>query len=159
VSRPRYEVTARRDGRWWFVRVPEVPGAVTQARRLDQVEAMAREVVSLLLEVAPDSFDLDVRAAIPDEVRAELARARDLQRQAERTQAEAATLVRDAARKLREQGLTVADVGAVLGVSFQRASQLLEQRASRPALRTRRGGGRGGRGPAGWGRPGRPGWR
>jgi predicted RNase H-like HicB family nuclease len=116
VSRQKYTVTAQRDGRWWFVRVPEVAGAVTQARRLDQVEAMAREVVSLLLEVAPDSFDLDVRAAIPDEVRAELARARDLQRQA--------------ARKLREQGLTVADVGAVLGVSFQRASQLPEQRAS-----------------------------
>jgi predicted RNase H-like HicB family nuclease len=130
VSRPRYEVTAQRDGRWWFVRVPEVPGAITQARRLEQVEAMAREVVSLLLDVAPDSFDLDVRPAIPNEVRAELARARDLQRQAERTQAEAATLVRDAARKLREQGLSVADVGAVLGVSFQRASQLLDRRAS-----------------------------
>lgn len=130
MNRPKYKVTAQRDGRWWFVRVPEVPGAVTQARRLDQVEAMAREVVSLLLEVPPDSFDLDVQAAIPDEVRAELAHARDLQRQAERTQAEAATLVRDAARKLREQGLSVADIGAVLGVSFQRASQLLDQRAS-----------------------------
>jgi predicted RNase H-like HicB family nuclease len=130
VSRPTYEVTAQRDGRWWLVRVPEIRGAITQARRLEQVEAMAREVVSLLLEVAPDSFDLDVRPAIPDEVRAELARARDLQRQAERTQAEAATRGRDAARKLREQGLTVADVGAVLGVSFQRASQLLDQRAS-----------------------------
>jgi hypothetical protein len=87
-------------------------------------------VVSLLLELAPDSFDLDVQAAIPEEVRAELTRARDLQRQAERSQAEAASLVRDAARKLRAQGLTVADVGAVLGVSFQRASQLLDQRAS-----------------------------
>jgi hypothetical protein len=95
-----------------------------------QVEAMAREAVSLLLEVAPDSFDLDVRPAIPEEVRAELTRARDLQRQAERSQAEAASLVRDAARKLRAQGLTVADVGAVLGVSFQRASQLLDQRVS-----------------------------
>jgi predicted RNase H-like HicB family nuclease len=130
VSRPTYTATAQRDGRWWFVRVPEIPGAVTQARRLDQVDAMAREVVSLLLEAAPDSFDLDVRPAIPEEVRAELTRARDLQRQAERSQAEAASLVRDAARKLRAQGLTVADVGAVLGVSFQRASQLLDQRAS-----------------------------
>ena len=130
MSRPTYEVTAQRDGRWWLVRVPEIQGAITQARRLEQVETMAREVVSLLLEVAPDSFDLDVRPAIPDEVRAELTRARDLQRQAERTQAEAATLVRDAARKLREQGLSVADVGTVLGVSFQRASQLLDQRAS-----------------------------
>jgi hypothetical protein len=112
------------------VRVPEVPGAITQARRLEQIEATAREVVSLLLDIPPDSFDLDVRPAIPDEVRAELARARELQRQAERTQAEAAALVRDAARKLREQGLSVADVGAVLGVSFQRASQLLDRRAS-----------------------------
>jgi hypothetical protein len=58
-------------------------------------------------------------------VRAELARARDLQRAAARTQTEAAALVRDVAHKLRAQGMTVADVGAVLGVSFQRASQLL----------------------------------
>jgi predicted RNase H-like HicB family nuclease len=130
VSRPTYTAAARRDGRWWFVRVLQVPGAVTQARRLDQVEAMAREVVSLLLEVDPNDFDLDVQAAIPDELRAELSRARELQRQAERAQAEAATLVREVARKLREQGLTMADVGAVLGVSFQRASQLLDRRAS-----------------------------
>jgi predicted RNase H-like HicB family nuclease len=130
VSRPSYTVTARRDGRWWFVRVPQVPGAMTQARRLDQVEGMAREVVSLLLEVEPDAFDLDVQVAIPEELRTELAHARDLQRQAERAQAEAATLVREVARKLRDQGLTMADVGAVLGVSFQRASQLLERRAS-----------------------------
>lgn len=130
MSRPTYEVTAQRDGRWWLVGVPAIQGAITQARRLEQVETMAREVVSLLLEVASDSFDLDVRPAIPDKVRAELARARDLQRQAERTQAEAATLVRAAARELREQGLSVADVGTVLGVSFQRASQLLDQRAS-----------------------------
>jgi predicted RNase H-like HicB family nuclease len=61
VSRPVYTVTAQRDGRWWFVRVPEVPGAVTPARRLDQVKAMAREVVSLLLEVAPDSFDCEAQ--------------------------------------------------------------------------------------------------
>jgi predicted RNase H-like HicB family nuclease len=129
VSRPTYTVSAQRDGRWWFVRVPEVPGAITQARQLGQVEAMAREVVSLLLEVAPDSFDLDVHPVIPEEVRAELARARDLQRTAVRSQSEAAVLVRDAARKLRAQGFTVADVGAVLGVSFQRASQLLARRA------------------------------
>jgi hypothetical protein len=130
VARPAYTVTAKRDGRWWFVRVHEIPGAITQARRLDQVDAMARDVVSLLLDVKPDSFDLEVRAALPEDVQTELARARDLQQQAERTQAEAATLVRDVARRLRGQGLTVADVGAVLGVSFQRASQLLEQRAS-----------------------------
>jgi predicted RNase H-like HicB family nuclease len=129
VNRSTYTVSAQRDGRWWFVRVAEVPGAITQARRLDQVEAMAREVVSLLLEVAPDSFDLTVQPVVPDEVRAELARARELQRTAARTQTEAAALVRDVARRLRAQGMTVADVCAVLGVSIQRASQLLDRDA------------------------------
>jgi predicted RNase H-like HicB family nuclease len=130
ATRPIYKVTVERDRRWWFVRVTEVPGAITQARRLEQVEGIAREVVSLLLEVAPDWFDLDIQAAIPDEVRTQLLRARDLQQQERHTQAEAATVMRDAARRLRAQGLTVADVGAVLGVSFQRAAQLLERRAS-----------------------------
>jgi hypothetical protein len=39
----------------------------------------------------------------------------------------AAQLVRHAARRLREQGLPLQDVGKVLGVSFQRAKQLIDE--------------------------------
>ena len=61
-------VTAERDGRWWLVRVPEVPAAFTQARRPDQVEAMAREVIALLLDVPEDAFDLRLEPVVPAEI-------------------------------------------------------------------------------------------
>jgi hypothetical protein len=44
-----------------------------------------------------------------------------------RAQAEAAQLSRHAAALLRGQGLTLRDVGRVLGVSFQRAKQLADE--------------------------------
>jgi hypothetical protein len=40
-----YRGTAERDGPVWLVRVPDV-ARVTQAKRLDHVEAMACELVS-----------------------------------------------------------------------------------------------------------------
>jgi hypothetical protein len=41
----------------------EIPtlDVVTQARRPEEVEPMARDAVALLLEVPEDSFDLDIR--------------------------------------------------------------------------------------------------
>jgi hypothetical protein len=64
VERPRYTADAVRDGDWWAVHVREVPRARTQARRLHRGGAMARDVVSLLLDVPSDSFDLDVQAQV-----------------------------------------------------------------------------------------------
>lgn len=51
---------AQRDGSWWAITVPELDGVFSQARRLDRVEYMARDVISLMLEVPADSFDVDV---------------------------------------------------------------------------------------------------
>ena len=45
-----YEVTVSRDERWWMVAVPEL-GGVTQARRLDEVERMAREYIAVSTDV------------------------------------------------------------------------------------------------------------
>lgn len=65
MMRQHYRVRAERSGRWWAIEVPGVPNAVSQARRIDQLEDMAREVVALLLEVDPDSFDLDIELVSP----------------------------------------------------------------------------------------------
>ncbi|MFK3835794.1 hypothetical protein [Microbacterium sp. NPDC087868] len=54
-----YEAKARRDGNLWFVEIPEV-GLFTQARTVDEIEVMARDVIAISLEVPADSFDLDV---------------------------------------------------------------------------------------------------
>lgn len=58
--RQRYNALCTREGNWWAIDVPGVPGVHTQAKRLDQAEAMARYAVALMLEVPPDSFDVEV---------------------------------------------------------------------------------------------------
>ena len=46
-----YRVRAVRSGGWWAITVPELPGVFSQARRFDQVEAMAREAIALMLDI------------------------------------------------------------------------------------------------------------
>jgi hypothetical protein len=121
-----YLAEVDRDGTVWRVRVPEVR-RTTQARNLREVEPMARDLIAIMEDVRPDSFNVKVRVNLPAEVRAELERSADLREQAARNQAEAAALARRAARHLRDQGLPLRDVGQVLGVSFQRAKQLIDE--------------------------------
>ena len=54
-----YHANVERDGRFWLIRVPEI-GRPTQARHLREVEEMARDLIAVLRDVAPDSFDLVV---------------------------------------------------------------------------------------------------
>ncbi|WP_204282714.1 hypothetical protein [Goekera deserti] len=49
-------------GDWWAVSVPEVDGAFTQAKRLDQVPAMVADAVALLAGVPADQVHVIVEA-------------------------------------------------------------------------------------------------
>lgn len=123
-----YGVLAERDeAGWWAVRVPELPGVLTQARRLDQVEELAREAIDLAISVghAPKrKYAVQVEACVPG-LDDDLAVVRAVRADAERAQAEAAERTRVIARQLADRGLTVRDIGAALGVSYQRAAQLV----------------------------------
>lgn len=124
-----YRVTAElgRSGSWWVLSVPEVPGAHSQAPRLSRAEALARELISLMVDTPPDSFTLHVDVLLPDDVSRDLERSAKLRGEAARSQAQAAQLARHAARTLRDRGLPLRDVGQALGVSFQRAKQLVDE--------------------------------
>jgi predicted RNase H-like HicB family nuclease len=50
-----YEAKARRDGNFWFVEIPELD-LFTQARTIDEIEVMARDVIAISLEVPAESF-------------------------------------------------------------------------------------------------------
>jgi hypothetical protein len=121
-----YHAEVDRDGTVWRIRVPEV-ARTTQARTLREVEAMARDLIAIMDDIAADSLDLEVTLTLPAEVRAELDQSAELREQAARSQAQAAQLVRRAARRLRDQGLPLQDVGKALGVSLQRAKQLIDE--------------------------------
>ncbi len=46
-----YRVEAVRSGDWWSITVPELSGVFSQAKRLDQVEASAREAIAMMLDI------------------------------------------------------------------------------------------------------------
>lgn len=115
-----YTAVCTRSGDWWAISVPELKGVHTQARRLEQVEAMARDAIALMLDTEPDSFAVTIEPEVPAEV-AEAVTARDAAKAAEE-KAELAT--RRAAGVLLAKGFTVRDVGRMLGLSPQRISQI-----------------------------------
>jgi len=129
----RVEVERGRTGRWWLIDVPGVPAAHSQARRLDQAEDVARDLIALLTDADPGSFDVDIAVQLPAEVRADLDRAEELRQEAARSQHEAAALARSAARRLHDDGLPLRDIGKLLQVSHQRAHQLVDEARERLA--------------------------
>ena len=122
-----YTARAERDeGGWWVVTVPELDGVFTQSRRLDRVEDLARDAISLWLEVPPTSFNVELKATVP-KLDEQISRVDHLRREAERLREEATATSRELARELSVRGLTVRDIGQVLGISYQRAAQLLDE--------------------------------
>lgn len=98
---------------------------MTQARNLREVPEMIRDLVATVLDVAPDSFGVQWSISLPDFVREHLERAEALRKESKRAQSESAKELRLAAKTLREQNLPLRDIGQVLGVSYQRAHQLV----------------------------------
>ena len=119
-----YQVVASPDGAYWHVEVPAL-SRVTQAKSAAGVAAMARDLIEIM--TGETKAELVVDYQIPSSVRRHLDNveaARTAEVQARR---EAAAELRAAARELRDsQHLTLKDIGAVLGVSYQRAHQLIE---------------------------------
>lgn len=118
-----YHVTAEIDGRFWLVRVLELDRA-TQARSARQVVAMAKDLIQLM--TGEESPDVELTYLLPDAVQAHLSRAETLRADEARARADAAYEIRQAAKTLHETGVPLRDVGTVLGVSHQRAHQLVK---------------------------------
>lgn len=53
-----YNVTAQRDGKWWYIHVPELDVS-TQTRKVATVDAMAKDVIGLVLDVAPETIKVE----------------------------------------------------------------------------------------------------
>ncbi|MDR3069634.1 MAG: XRE family transcriptional regulator [Propionibacteriaceae bacterium] len=114
-----------RSGNWWAIEVPEIPGLFTQTRRLDQVEAMVLDAVSMLDEQPEEGFSVTVVPELPGEIEAFIQDLKEAHSRLLKAEKETARINRAAAKKLSDEGLPLRDVGAILGVSHQRASQLV----------------------------------
>ena len=121
-----YEVSAQRDGHRWFLRVVALPGVFSQVRRLDQAEAMARDAIAAFLDTPVSSFDVVVAVSLPADLQRDVASVQDLRTDLDRTEREYAECTRRLATRLvQREGMTVREAGRILGLSYQRVSQLV----------------------------------
>jgi hypothetical protein len=121
-----YRVEVTREGKWWMVSIPELDG-LTQARRLEDASAMARDYIAVALDIPTSDVELNVAVIDVDGVNVADAIAR---LEAEKLEAEAARErvaedTRRLAQTLASSKVPVRDIGAILGVSHQRAHQLV----------------------------------
>ena len=123
-----YEIRVYRDGKWWMIEIPGIDG-LTQARRLSEVEDMARSYIAVDQDVVPSEIELrnphvivsgeDLGAAMRDIF--------EFRRAARVAEEKAAALMVETARRLATQQVPLRDIGEVLGVSHQRVHQLVQE--------------------------------
>jgi predicted RNase H-like HicB family nuclease len=119
----KYTAQAERDGKFWFIRVPEI-GYATQARTVDEIEVMARDLIATMKEVPADSFELDVSINLPSSVATKLQTAASLHDEIAEAAKQEREAYQAAAKELAEL-MPLREVGKLLHVSHQRVHQLV----------------------------------
>jgi predicted RNase H-like HicB family nuclease len=128
TERRTYTVITGREKNWWWIEIPDVKSGFSQAKLYRQVEAMAREVISLLLDVPEDSFDVSVQIKGEE---ADLVRRVEVLEAAMRDAQAAVTAQKKAAvRQMRKKGIPVRDVAELLHVSTGQVADLSKENAA-----------------------------
>ena len=131
MARLSVEVAARRWEHGWELHVSDERGplVVLPTRRLSAAERTVRDFVVEHNGVSPRSVKVRITVTLDNGLDSgldeEIAAVRAAVDHAERAQREAAARSRALALRLREAGLTGADIAVVLRVSPQRVSQLM----------------------------------
>lgn len=124
-----YDIRVYRDGKWWMVEIPAIDG-LTQARRLSEAQAMARDYIVVDQDLAPSSFRLgSIEIVVAGrEVGTTMREISELRAAAREAEERATTLMRATARSLAEADVPLRDIGTMLSVTHQRVHQLLRGR-------------------------------
>jgi hypothetical protein len=122
-----YKIEVERDGRWWTIRIPDV-GGLTQARRLGEVDFMARDYLALATHTPIERIVVHVVSIdIPDwgDINSKARQLVEERKSATEKLAEAQESVGQYARDLVALKVPIRDVAELLELSFQRVSQLV----------------------------------
>lgn len=123
----KYTVKVTREGKWWVGDIDGVLGGATEATRLADLEAEVRDLLAGLLDKEDDDFELtwDMSAVLGPEGQAMwenyTAERAELTARRARFEADRAATV----RLLHDAGVSVRDSAALVDLSYQRVSQLL----------------------------------
>ena len=108
-----FTALCERAGRWWTIQIPQLEGLTAQARSLDQVEMMARQVIARHLDIPPESITVDVITDAPQPV----ANALQARHAAHLAMEAAAFATRAALEALAAEGVTFHDAATLLGLT------------------------------------------
>jgi len=107
-----------------MISVPEIDG-LTQARRLSEVELMARELIAVTLDLRLSEVAVDVTLDIDDiDVESTIKAIRKEKEDAALLEEDAAAKTKTLVKELVAHNVPLRDIGAMLGLSFQRVHQL-----------------------------------
>ncbi len=109
-----------------MIAVPELD-ALTQSRCIDDVSTMARELIALETGVALDQVDIEQRIELAsgEDLGARVRAIKKQRTQLSEDEARVKAQTERFAKDLADAHISVRDIGSLLGVSFQRASQLV----------------------------------
>lgn len=120
----RITANATQSEGWWAIEVPEL-GFTTQAKRLTEIEEMARALTVDVLELEASDIEVTLNVVLPDEAAEAVNEARELMREAQKYLAAASKANFDAVTTLRnDAGLTVREVAKLLQISAGRVTQI-----------------------------------
>jgi len=107
-----------------MISVSEIDG-LTQARRLSEVELMARELIAVTLDLRLSEVAVDVTLDIDDiDVESTIKAIRKEKEDAALLEEDAAAKTKTLVKELVAHNVPLRDIGAMLGLSFQRVHQL-----------------------------------
>lgn len=111
---------------WWLATVPTVPGCHTQGRTIEQAEKRIREALALFVPAATAATaTLETNVELPSAAKRALSSALEKRAQADAVAVESQAATRTATLALSQVGLSLRDIGRLLGLTRQRAHQLL----------------------------------
>lgn len=111
---------------WWLATVPAIPGCHTQGRTIEQAENRIREALTLFVPAATAAkATLSANVQLPSAAKRALSSALEKRAHADALAMESQAATRSATLALSEVGLSLRDIGRLLGLTRQRAHQIL----------------------------------
>ena len=109
----------------WHVRVPELDNLLISTKRLDMATEQIKDLVHEYQGIDRCDVVVKVEAAMPG-IMCDLEVAQQKMRDSQRLQEEASKEIRDVVARLRNEGLSMRDIGVLLQISPQRVAQLTD---------------------------------
>ena len=121
------EITAEceRKAGAWRVRVPQLDNLMISTKRLDSATEQIKDLVHEYQGIDRCEVIVKVETSMPG-IMCDLELAQAKMREANRLQEEASKEIREVVSRLRSEGLSMRDIGVLLGISPQRVAQLAE---------------------------------